>query len=574
MKILKSVLFVISLFGLATANAQSLDFVNKANMPTARAASSAASDGGFEYITNGFTPALAYSSEIEKYDFTNDSWSIFSTSIPTISKRYGNAEILSGILYLYNGTTPTGLNDKFEIIELGTGNVTVSSSVNPNPVHSAGSALYGDYLLSFGGCISEWEGVYSKKFYKIAPWGEWIQLEDMPVALETKGTLVYGNGNNTKLYAFGGYNQNAAVHENFETVATTGNLALTNWINVAEAGTKVFQGKNFAANKYVQISAFTGSVVDQNPSNIAWLVSPQITLSSTDNTFLSFDTKDGFDNGATLQAYFISNWTGDITTSTKTLLNAIISNGHVVGFGADFVSSGLISLAGNPESFRIAFKYSGGYLPVAKTTTFQIDNVKVYQEYKSQNIYVYDFNPNTWTTLWDVLPQTVSAHDVVVDDIFSPAAKIFITGDYQNQTFLGVFDTADNVFTAISQTNMIGRRHHKTAIFDNKLYLFGGNTTPQTSSALSSTQSANLATLATTTFNNQQAFAFYPNPATDKITLNSNIKTVLLYTFEGKKINATIRNHEIDLSNLTQGVYLLQGMHKDGSLFSDKLIKN
>jgi hypothetical protein len=121
---------------------------------------------------------------------------------------------------------------------------------------------------------------------------------------------------------------------------------------------------------------------------------------------------------------------------------------------------------------------------------------------------------------------------------------------------------------------MIGRRHHKTAIFDNKLYLFGGNTTPLTSSALNSTQSANLATLAATTFNNQQAVVFYPNPATDKITLNSNIETVLLYTFEGKKINTSIQNNVIDLSHLSNGIYLLRGTNKDGSLFSDKLIKN
>ena len=574
MKILKSVLFVMTLFGFSIANAQSLNFVNKADMPTARAASSAASYGGFEYISNGFSPALNYTSEIEKYDFVNDSWSTFSTSIPTISKRYGNAEILSGILYLYNGITPTGLNDKFEIIELGTGNVEVSTTINPNPVHSAGSALYGDYLLSFGGCVSEWEGIYSKKFYKIAPWGEWTQLADMPIALETKGTVVYGNGNDIKLYAFGGYNQTASLRENFETVATTGNLALIDWINVAEAGTKAFQGKTFTNNKYAQMTAFTSTVPDQNPSNIAWLVSPQITLSSTDNTFLSFDTKDGFDNGATLEAYLISNWTGDITTSTKTLLNATISNGHTIGFGADFVNSGQISLAGNTESFRIAFKYSGGYSPVAKTTTFQIDNVKVYQEYKSQNVYVYDFTSNTWTTLFDVLPQTVSAHDVTIADPFSSPAKIYVSGDYQNQTFLGEYNASDNIFTSINQTNMIGRRHHKTAIFDNKLYLFGGNTTPQTSSTLSSTQSANLETLATATFNNKNVFAFYPNPATAKITLNSDIETVLLYTFEGKIIDTQIQNNEIDLSHLSNGIYLLQGTNKDGSTFSDKLIKN
>ncbi|WP_309641188.1 T9SS type A sorting domain-containing protein [Flavobacterium sp.] len=551
---------------------QTLNFVNKADMPTARAGFSAASYGADEYIVNGFSNTQAYTSQIEKYDFLNNSWSTFATSPATIAKRYGNAAILSNILYLYNGITATGLNDKLEVIELSTGNVSVLPNLNPNPVYSAGSALYGDYLLSFGGCVNEWTGNYSNKLYKIAPWGEWTQLAYMPIALETKGTVVYENGN-AKIYAFGGYSQTDGLHENFETVATTGNLALTNWVNVTETGTKAFQGKFFGPNKYAQISAFGATAPEQEASNIAWLISPVIPFGVTSDTYLNFDTKDGFSNGASLQAYIITNWTGDITTSTKTLLNATISSGHTTGYAPDFVNSGLISLAGNPGNFRIAFKYSGGYADSA-TTTFQIDNVKVYYEYKSRNVYIYDFNANTWTTQWDVLPQEISAHDVTIADPFSSPAKIYVSGDYQNQTFLGEYNTEDHTFTSINQTNMIGRRHHSSGIFDNKLFIFGGNTTSQILSSLNSTQSADLSTLATTTFNNQNIVSFYPNPATDKISLNPNIESALLYTFEGKKIDVAVQNNEINISGLANGIYLIQGINKDGSQFSDKLIKN
>jgi hypothetical protein len=540
-------------------------------MITARGAFSASSYGGNAYIANGFSATQAYTSQIEKYNFLTDGWSTFATSPATLAKRYGNAAILSNIMYLYNGVTATGLNNNLEVVELSTGAVSILPAVNPNPVYSAGSALYGDFLLSFGGCQSEWAGMYSNKLYKIAPWGEWTALADMPVALETKGAVIYESGN-AKLYAFGGYSQTDGIHENFETVATTGNLSLTNWFNVSETGTKAFQGKVFGTNKYAQVSAFGATVPEQEAVNVSWLVSPQIPLVS-ENSYLTFDTKDGFDNGATLQAYIITNWTGNITTSSKVLLNATISTGHAAGYGTDFVSSGIIPLTGNPEYFRIAFKYTGGYAPL-KTTTYQIDNVKVYNEYKSRNVYIYDFNANTWTTQWDVLPLELSANDVTVEDAFATGAKIYVSGDYQNQTFLGYYDTANGSFTSLSQTNMVGRRHHGTAIFDNKLWLFGGNTTTQISSALSSTQSAELPNLNTTAFAGQRAVSFYPNPANDKITLNAEIKNVLLFTFEGKKVNAELRNNEIELSGLSQGVYLLQGTNKDGSRFSEKLIKN
>ncbi|WP_162846397.1 choice-of-anchor J domain-containing protein [Flavobacterium dankookense] len=213
-----------------------------------------------------------------------------------------------------------------EQINLETGILTENTILNPNPVFSAGSSIWGDNIISFGVCSSNFNAQYSKKLYKISPWGEWTELADMHVGLQTKGEVVYDGNFNSKL---------------FET-----------------------------------------DVANRQSSNISWLVSSPITASSSDQVFLNFETKDGFNNGETLQVYLITNWTGDITTSTKTLLSANIASGSTAGYDANFTFSGNVPLTGDLSNFRIGFKYVGGYAPTPKTTTYQIDNVRVYKAKK------------------------------------------------------------------------------------------------------------------------------------------------------------------------------------------------
>ena len=554
---------------IASLKAQTLNFTNNAGMSNARSLSCAASDNVNEYVANGNSATQQFTSGIEKYNFATDTWSVFSTSIPTIPKIYGSAEILAGKMYIFNGSIATGINDKIEEIDIATGNVSVNATLNPNPVINSGSAIWGNYIVSFGGCTSKWNANYSNKLYKISPLGVWTQLANMPIGLEAKGKVVYGNGTNSKLYVLGGYNDTNALQEDFQTVATTGNLALTNWFNVTETGTKFFKGKIFSTNIYAEISAYNSVVANQEPSNIAWLVSPNVSLVSLQDTFLTFDTQDAFANGATFEAYIITNWTGDITTSTKTLLSANISTGHTTYSG--FINSGAVSLASFSGNFRIAFKYTGGYSPVA-TTTYQVDNVRIYKGYKSNAIYIYDFTTNIWSTSSTVLPQSISANAIAIDNEIN-GTKIYLTGDYDNQTYVGEYNITNDSFSTLSQTNMVGRRHHKSTVWNNKLYLFGGSTSPSSSSVLASTQSADLATLGTAQYNNQDLVTFYPNPTTDILTFNYNIKEVTLYTLDGKKMNVTIENNEINVSYLPKGIYLLQGINENGKSFSEKFIK-
>lgn len=538
-----------------------LSFVNKANTPTARGAAACGKDDDNAYIVNGFTTSGANSSALEKYNFATNTWSTITTSTPIIPKRFGNAEVLAGWMYLYNGLNSLGgIHNKVESVNLATGEVTVSTINNPYPAYGAGSAIWGDRLLSFGGCTDRFNAQYSNILFFVNFWSDWQHLSDMPAGGEFKGKVVYGNGDNSKLYVFGGYSETNNTTQTFGTVTAGSNIALTDWYNVAETGTKVFKGNTFGGNKYAEVTAFDATVANQQPANVAWLVTNSISASGSDPMLLNFDTKDGYNNGAVLQAYLVTNWTGNIATSTKTLLNATIASGSTTGYAIDFTNSGDITLPGNLTDFRIAFKYVGGYAPTQKTTTYQIDNIRVFQTHVSNRIYVYDFATNSWTTSATVLPQSLSAYGIAKDDA---TEKIYITGDYNNQTFAGVFNPATNSFTSLTQTGMIGRRHHTSEVWNGSLYIFGGNTTTSTSTSLSSVQSASLASLGSTDFASEHQISVYPNPVKDIMTIDSDsdYTKITVYNLLGQQIltkSVASNKNTIDVSNLNAGTYFVR----------------
>jgi hypothetical protein len=552
----KNYILLFALISISTFS-QTLNFTSKAGMATARAGSSAATDGVNEYIANGFSTTSGYTSEIEKYSYANNTWSAFATSTATVAKRYGNAEIVNGLLYLFNGTKADGTsNDQLEIIELGSGFLSYGA-VNPYPVSSAGSAVHGNDIYFFGGYIGGTQ--YSKAVYKYNTLtAQWSQLADMDIPTEITGKIV-----NDKLYTFGGHFEANSHGENFETVATTGSLALTDWINVAETGTKVYEGKTFASNKYAQITAFGTT---HEPSNIAWLISPEYyKVSSTPNsdTVLNFDTKDGYNNGATLQAYIITNWTGDITTSAKTLLPATIAGGTTSGYATYFTDSGNISLGSFPNTFRIAFKYVGGYSPVEATSTYQVDNVHIFDSHNLRSIGIYDIANNTWSSTNTVMPQQVSANAVAAN-----GNNIFVSGDYVNQSFLGYYDTAADTFTSVAALGYLERRHHNAEFYNNSLYVFGGNTGVSSSTAMNSTQSAALGTLGTTEIVSGAGLKAYPNPVKNQlnISFHSTISTVAIYNLIGQQVMSKSINANqgtVDVSGLAAGTYVVKAAAGD-----------
>ena len=67
----------------------------------------------------------------------------------------------------------------------------------------------------------------------------------------------------------------------------------------------------------------------------------------------------------------------------------------------------------------------------------------------------------------------------------------------------------------------------------------------------------------------------YPNPASDLVEvefLEEQIVSVSLYSMEGKKIN-TSYSSELDVSELSEGMYLLEARTSSGKVAFKRLVK-
>lgn len=165
------------------------------------------------------------------------------------------------------------------------------------------------------------------------------------------------------------------MNEKFDEVTPNADVALPEWVNFTEKGTKrTWQGKEFGGNKYVQFSA-NGSNEDEN---VAWLISPLLTVNAGENTLFSFDLKIGYYNADCLQVLVSEEFTGDPTQAKWTDISSYFTmpKEPTTGYGSDFSLAGTVDLGAFGGNVRVAFKYTGSGTG-GKTTTYQIDNVKV-----------------------------------------------------------------------------------------------------------------------------------------------------------------------------------------------------
>ncbi|HVZ24618.1 MAG TPA: DUF5689 domain-containing protein, partial [Sediminibacterium sp.] len=168
------------------------------------------------------------------------------------------------------------------------------------------------------------------------------------------------------------------LQEDFESYAE-GSLPVSGqWKSIPETGNIDFTIEKLAANKSAGINPFaTGQA-----SVISWLVSPPVTLDYTTNEVLRFNSKDGFDNGASLQVLISTNYNhGDMPWKAKwTLLPAQIAKGTAGGLAGNWTDSGPVSLKSYKGTVYIAFRYEGGDLgngQISKTTRFQVDGISI-----------------------------------------------------------------------------------------------------------------------------------------------------------------------------------------------------
>ena len=167
-----------------------------------------------------------------------------------------------------------------------------------------------------------------------------------------------------------------SVDEDFNTFAAYQDIKLNGWVNVAEAGSNVWNARVYSGNAYPQFSAFNA------PGDaIAWLITPEIDLSEALSPTLSFDINLGYFAGYLLEVLISEDFFGeDPTAATWTDVThhfAFFNKGN--SYTNLYVAGVLDMSAYQTNNFRVAFRYAGNG-PDGKTTTIQLDNVEIGDE--------------------------------------------------------------------------------------------------------------------------------------------------------------------------------------------------
>jgi len=71
----------------------------------------------------------------------------------------------------------------------------------------------------------------------------------------------------------------------------------------------------------------------------------------------------------------------------------------------------------------------------------------------------------------------------------------------------------------------------------------------------------------------QNQLDFYPNPATNQITLKGNFKSITIYNNLGQMVFEQLNpNQIIEVNQLTKGLYFIKGIGKNDFMYTSKLI--
>lgn len=160
----------------------------------------------------------------------------------------------------------------------------------------------------------------------------------------------------------------AVYQEDFEGFGTYNSEGWDN-INISGTDTDWFIS-SFSGNFYSRISAFNS---DNDEADV-WLVTPEIDMDTTTGEELSFDIQSNFDNGTNLSVWISTDYAGDPTTATWSILDVTIPVGPASTFG-NFETVGPVNISCVDGTAVIGFFYEGS--DPSATTRYHLDNVVV-----------------------------------------------------------------------------------------------------------------------------------------------------------------------------------------------------
>jgi hypothetical protein len=215
------------------------------------------------------------------------------------------------------------------------------------------------------------------KFFINAGWNTWGEWPGSPNRTATI------TGNTTLDAIFG--NQGGPVFvdvpyvQDFGYSKANASMALAGWTNanVETGGTAVWLAKEYAANKYGQVTSFgaTSTGADQ-----IWLITPGILMPENIIADLTFDVNVGYWTHEGLSVMISTDFdqtVGGITTATWTDVTRefIIPSAPASGYGT-FTNAGILDVSAYTGTMYVAFVYNGNK-SASQTTTYQVDNVAI-----------------------------------------------------------------------------------------------------------------------------------------------------------------------------------------------------
>lgn len=212
-------------------------------------------------------------------------------------------------------------------------------------------------------------------------------------------------------------------------------------------------------------------------------------------------------------------------------------------------------------------------LPEAKTTYGAAVNGKIYAfggyngVVNSNRVDAYDIATNTWQAQ-GTLPTTVSNQAVAVQGEW-----VWLVGDFTNQSYLAAYNTRTGQLRTFT-SNLPPRRNAAAAIYNNFLYVWGGNTASSNASTLADLWRADVgAVLAAGAAALAPVLSAAPNPsAAGRATLALPSGVIRLEVFDalGRVVltaapAAGARTWPLDLRGQPAGIYLARVRTAAGS---------
>lgn len=166
--------------------------------------------------------------------------------------------------------------------------------------------------------------------------------------------------------------------ENFDEATDNTPFDFEGWTNFAEKGTKVWTEESFDQDGTAQFNPYSSG----EAANVAWLISPQISIVGYTNVKLSFRSAMNFvsnEKDNYVEVYVSSDYDGEnFDTATWTKMKAKFATSDNEGY--QMIPSGEINLSSfvGKENISIAFKAVGSGTNTDLDGLYQINDLNVY----------------------------------------------------------------------------------------------------------------------------------------------------------------------------------------------------